>query len=316
MRYNMTMARNTLAVLSYKRAVDRHLIASLHALAKILPPAPWMDDALKRISTFAVAGKSVRGSLVVYSYALFQTHVSTEVLDTAAALELLQSGLLIHDDIMDEDTIRRGMPSLHSQYEQFAASQHGNTVAHFGTSQAINLGNLCYFLAYRLLDHSNSSVLRYISTELSAVTIAQMQDVAGGHLNTHYDQETVLHLYRHKTARYTFSLPLVIGGIMANAPKTILAPLEKMGESMGLLYQIRDDELNATGTVSSIGKSVQGDIRHHKQTLRTILSPEELASFSRKLQIEAKNIIRSLPVSAVKQQELMRLLAFCETRNA
>jgi len=216
---------------------------------------------------------------------------------------------------MDKDTIRRSMPTQHSQYEQVAAAQKGKDVAHFGTSQSINLGNLCYFLGFRLLAESSTSIVHFISQELSAVTLAQMQDVAGGHLNTAYSRENILYVYRYKTARYTFSMPLLVGGMLAKTPKTILDSLSNMGESMGLLYQIRDDELNATGTVASVGKSVGGDAELHKQTLRAVLSASQLTSIIRDERVAAQSIIRSLPVSPKKQQELTRLLRFCQTRR-
>lgn len=309
------MPHDTLAILAHKSRVDAHLTSYLLSLRKAWNTFPWAEDTLTRIAKFAVAGKSVRGSLVPYSYTLFQKEISAPVWDAAIAMELFQAGLLIHDDIMDEDLIRRGMPSLHSQYEQLAASQKGNDIAHFGVSQAINIADLCYFLGYRLLSSAGDAIVRLVSTELSMVALAQMQDVASGHLTKPYDKEDVLNLYRTKTARYTFSLPMRTGAMLAGADGTTQSALERLGECLGMLYQIRDDEMNAVGNTAVTGKSVGSDAANNKQTLATVLSPEELQKLRRQLRIQAVSIIRALPVAPIKQQELTRLLAFCEERK-
>lgn len=310
------MSHNPLAILRYKKALDTHLTRILSESAISLKSLVWSKDSFARISKFVVAGKSVRGCLVLYTYAMFQKESPENVINAASALELFHAGLLIHDDIMDRDTIRRGMPTLHSQYEQYAAQQKGTDVPHFGESQAINIADLCYFLGYKWLAHSGTEAVELVSRELSAVVLAQMQDVSGGHIpDDAYKHEDVVNLYRYKTARYTFSLPMQLGSLLAHADTGLVKSLGILGECFGLLYQIRDDELNSEGNVLITGKSTGTDAANHKQTLATVMTKDTLEAYRRKLRIDAQSVIRTLPVSDEHIRELMALLRFCEERN-
>lgn len=309
------MSHDPLAILRSKNTLDTYLLRALSQSVSDLKILPWSKDSLERISKFIVAGKSVRGCLVLYTHKLFQKEPPTSVWDAASAIELFHAGLLIHDDIMDRDTIRRGMPTLHSQYEHYAAQQKGTDVPHFGESQAINIADLCYFLGYKWLAHAGAEAVELVSHELSAVVLAQMQDVAGGHIPAEYRQDEVINLYRYKTARYTFSLPMQLGALLAHADTGIIKALATLGECFGLLYQIRDDELNSEGNSLITGKSSGTDAVNHKQTLATVMTKDALESYRRKLRIDAQSVIRTLPVSDEHIRELMALLRFCEERN-
>ncbi len=306
------MSHDPLSILRSKKSLDSYLLRTLAQSASDLRGLAWSKDSFERISKFIVAGKSVRGCLVLYTYAMFQKETPALVWNAACALELFHSGLLIHDDIMDRDTIRRGMPTLHSQYEHYGASHRGTDASHFGESQSINIGDLCFFLGYRMLSKTDPQVIGLISQELSAVVLAQMQDVAGGHIPHTYGQEDVINLYRYKTARYTFSLPMELGAMLAHADTQVIASLANLGEYLGLLYQIRDDELNTIGDSTITGKSSGSDAVNHTQTLATVLTPSSLESYRRKLRIDAQSVIRMLPVSDEHIRELMSLLRFCE----
>lgn len=309
------MALKTLAVLTYKKDIDTYLRTYIYSTKKKYGRLIWSKDVCEKIAKFVVSGKTVRGSLVVYTYTLFQKNILPSVWNVAGAMELLHAGLLIHDDIMDRDTIRRGMPTMHSQYEQFGAQQKGIDVAHFGLSQAINIADFCYFLGYKLASVGGSAVTDLISTELSQVVLAQMQDVSGGHVPKAYTQEDVLELYRYKTARYTFSLPMRLGALLAKTDIRIQESFEQLGECLGLLFQIRDDEFDVDGDSVITGKSLGIDAINKKQTLAHMYTPENLEKFRRKLRIDAQTIIRSLPIDDNRLREFMALLHFCEERN-
>ena len=91
-------------------------------------------DSIDRLLPFVTSGKTTRGSLAVYIYSLFRKNLPPSIYKAAAALELYHSGLLIHDDIMDRDNLRRGKPSI---WEQYSRASHDT---HIGISQAINAG--------------------------------------------------------------------------------------------------------------------------------------------------------------------------------
>lgn len=294
-------------ILSHKKPVDEQLISYLtEKKTKLSQINNWGGDVIDRLLPFVTSGKTTRGSLTVYIYSLFQKNTTTRIYKAAAALELFHSGLLIHDDIMDRDRLRRGKPSI---WEQYSKSTH-NT--HIGISQAINAGDLCFFMAQELL--FDRSTLSLVSRELQTVVVAQMQDVVSGR-NRSLSKTEVLSLYRYKTARYTFSLSMAVGATLADTTQDNVALLLRLGESMGLLYQIRDDELSVEGDSTMTGKPVGSDEKNAKRTLATLLNSEELNDLKVSLLEHSDHEIDLLPISHIHKKELTSLVRYCLTRD-
>ncbi|MFZ5845698.1 MAG: polyprenyl synthetase family protein [Patescibacteria group bacterium] len=265
----------------HKPVIDRFLATFLQQKKKSLSKVnQWGSDAIDKLIPFVTAGKCVRGSLVLFSYLMFKNKLKSEVIQAAAGIELLHSGLLIHDDIMDRDTKRRGSEAVHYQYQKLATP-------HFGESMGITIGDLSFFLGFELL---HDQVFPLVSRELATVATAQMQDVAQTALPKKLSPNDILSLYRYKTARYSFSLPLTIGAMLAGQPQQVISDLEKLGESLGILYQIRDDQLDQTITV-------------------------DLSSHLPRLTASCRQTITKLPISRQARQQLLELTRFCVIRK-
>lgn len=250
----------------YKEEVDAFLSSFLRSKQKDLTRVnTWGPDAIVKIREIVSEGKTIRGSLVLFIHDAMNGKNRTAALRVAAAYELIQTGLIVHDDIMDHDAIRRGKPAFYIQYKSEAL--------------AMCVGDLLFFLAHELL--SKTEVQTVSDQIFQEVCVAQMQDVSG-----HVDDQ--LTMYRYKTARYTFSLPMMAGAILAGADKRTIDRLEKLGEAMGVLFQIRDDELDQERTVSDLKAG---------------------------LNQRAKNIIRSLLIGQTHKQELAALVDFCQNRE-
>ena len=191
----------------------------------------------------------------------------------ACAIELAHSSLLIHDDIIDRDNTRRGNPSMHYQYETYAQDNDLPRQKQFGISMAICVGDTGFFMANELLSELNtgySNKLRLIkcfNNELCSVGLAEMQDVFFEYLNEEVSVDDILSMYNFKTARYTFSLPMMMGAIIAGCDEKIIQKLCVIGENMGQIFQIKDDELGIFGDEKTLGKSVGIDIMDNKKTL-------------------------------------------------
>jgi geranylgeranyl diphosphate synthase type I len=233
----------------------------------------WGKDLLERIENFASQGKMIRGGLVFLSYHLFEKKENPHLRAVGSALELVQSALLVHDDIMDQDKTRRGKKSIYYQYEETGGEMGLRKAARFGESMGICAGDVAFFLAFEILSgleiqpDIRQRLLQVFSRELSFVGIAQMEDVYLGDCSGEVKEETILSLYRYKTARYTFSLPFLMGSTLAQAPADEIEKLEKIGEITGILFQLRDDELDIFGDEKEIGKPVGSDIKEGKKTL-------------------------------------------------
>ncbi len=252
-------------------------------------------DATNRLEEYTSRGKMLRGCLVILGYDVFkgkgeaahETRNSSgaeAALLAGAAMELFQSGLLAHDDIMDRDRVRRGAATMHVGYEHTLERGRYDDPPHHGEALAICVGDLAYFAAFQLLTEMPVAASRAVQAaniaarELCVVGIAQMQDVANGAARPHSvnpfrdaptdpSEEDILRLYRYKTGRYTFSLPLALGCAIAGGGEADRLALEEAGEELGILFQLKDDELGLFADEKVLGKPVGADIRENKKTI-------------------------------------------------
>lgn len=258
----------------YVKEIENELCTLLEEWKKRLGSInTWGEDLVDRLQNFTVHGKMIRGGLNILSFLMFRTEIERPVLQLAAAIELIHSSLLIHDDIMDRDLRRRGGPSLFHQYSLFAEEQGIEEAAHFGESLGICAGDIGFFLAFEILakldlDPGIRERIQVLwSREFTTVGLAQMQDMFLSSSQCEVGEETIIDLYRTKTARYTFSLPLATGATAAGQNDATIISFEQIGEYMGIAFQIKDDDLDLFGMETETGKPVGTDMKEGKKTL-------------------------------------------------
>jgi geranylgeranyl diphosphate synthase type I len=233
----------------------------------------WGPDSVRRLKDFALKGKLVRGCLILMSSHMFPNYDENEALKAAAAIELIHSSLLIHDDIMDRDDTRRGHPAIHYQYEKLAVQNDFHNPKHFGLSMGVCVGDIAFFLAMELISSINidekfgKEICKVFYDTICKVGLAQMQDVNFEYLKHDVSESEIISVYRYKTARYTFSLPLMVGALLSEQDDDVVNKLGLIGEDMGIVFQIKDDELGIFGNEADLGKSVGIDIRDNKKTI-------------------------------------------------
>jgi geranylgeranyl diphosphate synthase type I len=256
-----------------KEALSKFFSEQMNISASIDGEKRYIFSALK---DYASNGKMLRGILSrlgfdLFSYSL-ENAFSKDQVCLALALELFQAGLLIHDDIMDEDVVRRGKPTIHKQFEAREMENRKGVPSRIdqktGVSLGICAGDICYFQAWQLLggiSSGSSALFALFSRELVDVCLAQMADVRFGAHPQFPTQEEILTVYTYKTARYTITLPLCAGAILAGR-SDMLPFLEEVGHNLGLLFQLQDDKLGIFGDEKSLGKPIGSDIREGKKT--------------------------------------------------
>jgi geranylgeranyl diphosphate synthase, type I len=232
----------------------------------------WGPDLCDRLSLFASQGKMLRGGMLLLAHDLFGGQVSDDAVRGAAAMEIFQSAFLIHDDIMDRDEVRRGHPSLFAQYVKLGTETGMNESRRFGESSGICAGDAAFFWGYALLSSMScterfAEIMRIASRELSFVGIAQMQDVTFGHMSSSPSLDEIMNLYMYKTSRYTFSMPYFLGALIAGRSEDDARLLCSLGEKLGIIFQIKDDELGLFGEKNQIGKISGSDIRENKKSI-------------------------------------------------
>jgi geranylgeranyl diphosphate synthase type I len=145
-------------------------------------------DLCGRLYEFSSQGKMIRGGLVSLAYSLFRDNgdergVRQKLEAAGAAMELFQSGLLVHDDIMDRDPVRRGLSAVYHQYAEMAEGKGIAGSDHLGESLGICAGDVAFFLAFEILSGIDADpevhreLLALCARELAYVGVAQMQDV-------------------------------------------------------------------------------------------------------------------------------------------
>lgn len=189
-----------------------------------------------------------------------------------AALELLQACALIHDDVMDGSSMRRGAPSVHADFARMhqACGMSGSAET-YSTAAAVLAGDLALAWADDLLTdivlasphgtqvHREWQAMR---CEMAAGQYLDMRAQATG--SSAVDE--ALHIATLKSALYTVERPLVLGASLAGSDPRTLDALRRAGRCAGLAFQLRDDLLSAFGNPAVTGKPAEEDLRGRKLT--------------------------------------------------
>jgi len=247
---------------------------------------PEGDILFEKLSSFTNAGKHVRGSLYLAATQWWRD-LDDDDYRVAASIELLHSAMLIQDDIMDDDDRRRGQPAVHA----FFRSHQDDIIA---DGVAICCSDLLIFAATKALADIDGGLASIASEAVQQVAIGQIQDITGNTIvdDTEPSRDDIISMYKAKTGRYTFTLPMELAEERANEQGAISPEL---GGLLGVVFQLRDDELNIYGDSSETGKPTMSDVEEDKQTvLRSLLLeryPDMARYFGSSLDDEDKTVL-------------------------
>lgn len=224
--------------------------------------------------------KRLRAALFYYSYKMLGGKDVTEAFKTSVFMELVQSYLLIHDDVMDQDQLRRGKPTMHKIYEDIHRKDYGiQDPKHFGESMAINIGDIACHIAFDILtkskfpDKNKIRALERAHRQVRITGFGQMLDILTTVKNTVYPED-VYQVHEYKTATYTYETPISVGAILAGATDKDIRILSKYAIPAGIAFQIQDDILGMFGDEDKLGKPNISDLREGKQTLLIVKAQE------------------------------------------
>jgi geranylgeranyl diphosphate synthase type I len=241
--------------------------ALLDGVSEDLAPFPaWLGELL-------AGGKRLRPAFCVWGYLGAGGQDVEAGLRAAASLELLQACALVHDDVMDDSDLRRGLPAAH---RRFATLHRGagwlGDAGRFGDGAAILLGDLCLSWADEALYRSGfdapalaraKAVYDVMRTELMAGQYLDLLEQARGGGSV----ERAMRVVRYKSAKYTIERPLHLGAALAGADEGLMAALSAYGLPLGEAFQLRDDVLGVFGDPAETGKPAGDDLREGKRTL-------------------------------------------------
>jgi geranylgeranyl diphosphate synthase type I len=219
---------------------------------------PLLSETVKRF--ILRKGKRIRPLLFALSYLGFAGREARGLYRSAISFEILHDFFLVHDDIIDDSDLRRGLPSMHRMLSS--------------KGLAIAAGDALCGMALELFMSIDESPLRK-ERAMAKFAGTILDTSAGEFIELLYSdtdigkisREAIYRIYDLKTARYTFSSPLVLGAMLAGAGDAELSKLSRCGIYLGRAFQIRDDILDMFGTKGALGKSPMTDIKESKKTL-------------------------------------------------
>lgn len=240
------------------------------ALERLLPPAtqhPVSIHQAMRHSVFA-GGKRLRPILCMESARMISGSVPSGVEEVGAALEMLHTYSLIHDDLpaLDNDDLRRGRPTCHKA---------------FGEATAILAGDALQTQAYEVLARVNcppgarvriiEEIARGTGT-INGMIGGQVVDLEAEHQKPNL--ETLEYIHRAKTAAL-ITASVVSGALYAGADESAVASIRSFGQNIGLAFQIVDDVLDITQTSEQLGKTAGKDTAAEKATYPSLFGVEQ-----------------------------------------
>ncbi len=238
MNANNTVDSTTQSLARVDEVLERFFSLSTRRAASL---APAYEALWKTLRSNTNGGKRFRPRMVMTAYEGLGGHDTEAAAHVGASFELLHTALIVHDDVIDRDFVRRGIPNVSGSYRDIAhtAGLSIPTAEHRGMSVAVIAGDLALTGSFRLMG----------LTETDSQTRARLVDME-----------------RLKTAVYSFEAPLQAGAVLAGAPETIVSALGEFGRNIGIAYQIVDDLLGVFGDEMATGKTTIGDIREGKRT--------------------------------------------------
>ena len=231
-------------------------------------------------------GKRIRPLLLLELIQAFGLELTEAHYQVAAALEMIHTGSLIHDDLpaMDDDDYRRGRLTSHKK---------------FGEDMAILAGDSLFLDPYGLLARAElpSQVKVELISELSlaagsfGMVAGQVLDMQGE--GQAISLEDLKNIHANKTGKL-LAYPFVAAGLIAEVEQSVQDKLRRIGELLGLAFQVRDDILDVTASFEELGKTPQKDLAAAKSTYPAFLGLDGAKNFFNQTLDEAVDILTDL----------------------
>lgn len=237
----------------------------------------------------SLGGKRLRPVLMMLAYNMYCDHPE-DILEQAIGLETYHNFTLLHDDLMDKASMRRGQPTVHQRWND---------------NQAILSGDNMLVMAYQ---HMARCPKEKLAAVIDLFTETALEIDEGQQLDIDFEQrndvreEEYLEMIRLKTS-VLLACALKIGAIMANAPEEDCDNLYRFGCQLGLAFQLQDDYLDVYGDPKVFGKAIGGDILDGKKTYMLI------NAFARADEAQRAELSRWMQTSDKPQEKIAAVTA-------
>src|SRR4030042_2825809 len=238
-------------LLEYKKRVDQQLTGyfsqKINEAKKIGPSTAQM---VKNIRDLTLAGgKRLRAAFVYWGYLGAGGKEIEKIIEASMSIELVHIFLLIHDDIIDRDDFRHGVPTIHKRYEKISRLVYPKAEPeHFGNSMEIVIGDRAYSLGNEIIFNSRFrperilKALDQLQGIVSETVSGEVRDIILEARGKATEKE-ILEVHENKTAKYTVEGPLYLGAMLAGDNKKILKGYSDYAVPVGTAFQIQDEIL-------------------------------------------------------------------------
>jgi geranylgeranyl diphosphate synthase, type II len=276
------------------------------ALERLLPPEDERPSSIHRALRYSVmaGGKRIRPILCLETARTFGP--DPEVLSVACAIEFIHTYSLIHDDLpaLDNDDLRRGMPTCHKK---------------FGEATAILAGDALLTLAFETLARAALPSERLVTIIQEIAGAAGTRDgMVGGQVadleaeGQTANPEMLEYIHRSKTAAL-IRASIVAGAICGGASKEDLVHLRRFGDLIGWAFQVTDDILDVEESSATLGKTAGKDQAQRKATYPAVFGLEKSHQFARELALRAMAEIEMYGARAAHLREIGEFLVLRRT---
>ena len=280
------------------RKVDKFLLYFLKNQKKSTLVTPMKYGVIS-------GGKKIRTTIIFDSGKLFNIR-EKKLIDICAAVECIHSYSLIHDDLpcMDNDAMRRGKPSTHKK---------------FGEATAVLAGNSLLTLAFEIISNKKNLLSLKQKNEIIKLlcNCAGHTGIAGGQdLDLKYEKKNkslnqIINMQRKKTGKL-FKFCVQSASIIGNKSKSENITFGKLGEEIGLLFQLSDDFLDLKGSKKLVGKPIKKDKKKGKSTLIKLMGYENALRYADNLM---KKILIKLKKHGKDAKNLIETIEFIRGRS-
>ncbi len=255
-------------------------------IKKFLPKEEGLQKIICEAMNYSVlgGGKRLRPVMMQATYELFGGKREQVIEPFMAAIEMIHTYSLVHDDLpaMDNDDLRRGRATTHIKYNEGLAILAGDGLLNYAFETALKAFDCC---------ENPDVVARAMKILAKKAGIygmigGQTVDIEAENGNQIIDEETLLFIHKHKTAALIES-SMMIGAILAGANDKDIEIVENVAYNIGIAFQIQDDILDVIGSEEVLGKPIGSDAKNEKLTYVSLKGLEVAKEDVKKLSDEA-----------------------------
>ena len=275
-----------------------------------LPEEKGLQKTVLSAMNYSVkaGGKRLRPMLMAETYEMFGGADSSIIEPFMAAIEMIHTYSLIHDDLpaLDNDALRRGMPTAHIKFGEAMAILAGDALLNYAFETACKAFEQFPEESLRI-----GQAMRVLARKAGIYGMIGGQVVDVKESGHQIDEEVLDFIFRLKTGALIESA-MMIGAILAGASKEDVKSMQKIAGKIGMAFQIQDDILDVTSTTEQLGKPVHSDEKNEKTTYVTLKGIEQAHKDVERMTEEAIDELKKFPAGDNFLEQLLKSLVYRE----